>query len=86
MTLGTPTVTLTLSTTGMKADKSYSLGLVVKQDGAGNRNLVFPASVKWQGGYTPTLSTTAGYTDVISMFTIDSGTTWLASFAGKGYI
>jgi hypothetical protein len=69
----------------MTAKKAYRLGLVVTQDATGARNLVFPNSVKWQGGFTPTFSKTASYTDVFSLFTIDSGVTWLANIAGKGY-
>jgi len=85
LTLGTSTVTLSLSNTGMKVNRGYSLGLVVTQDNQGNRNLAFPNSVKWQGGSAPSFSVSATYTDVISLFTIDSGVTWLASLAGKGY-
>ena len=86
MTLAAATVTLSLSTTGMKANRSYSIALFVTQDGAGNRNLVFPANVKWQGGYTPTFTKTALYTDIMSLVTVDAGTNWYATYSGKGYV
>ena len=85
MTLGAD-ITLNLSNTGMKTNKGYSIGLVIKQDGSGNRNITFPTAVKWQGGYTPAFTKSANYTDIISMFTIDSGVTWYATVAGKAYI
>jgi hypothetical protein len=84
-TLNTASVTLAFSTDGMKANRAYSMSLVVSQDSAGNKNLVFPANVKWQGAYTPVFSKTASTTDLISLLTIDAGTTWFATYAGKGF-
>ncbi len=43
-----------------------TLSLMLTQDGTGSRTATWPASVKWPGGTAPTLSTAAGYVDVIS--------------------
>ena len=43
-----------------------SLTIHLTQDGTGSRTVTWPASVKWAGG-TPTLTTTAGASDIISL-------------------
>lgn len=51
----------------------------------GTRTPSFPASVKWESGTVPTWTTVAGATDVVTMFTVDNGTTWYANLIGQGY-
>lgn len=64
---------------------AYGLTLEVKQDASGSGYAVtFPSSVKWSGGITPTLSSTANSYDVIVMYTRDGGTTFNAFVAGLG--
>lgn len=45
-----------------------SVILRVVQDGTGSRTVTWPSEVKWAGGSAPTLTTTAGATDIISMY------------------
>lgn len=40
--------------------------IVLKQDGTGSRTVTWP-TIKWQGGVTPTLTTTAGKVDLITL-------------------
>ena len=40
------------------------------------RTIAWPASVKWAGGTAPTLTSTASAVDVISLLTLNGGTTW----------
>jgi hypothetical protein len=51
----------------------------ITQDGTGGRTLAFGAAFKWSGGSAPTLTATAGATDVISGYcngtTIDAAIT-----------
>lgn len=42
--------------------------LELKQDATGGRTVTWPSSVKWPGGTAPTLTTTAGRTDIISLY------------------
>jgi len=42
--------------------------LKITQGGSGSYTITWPASVKWSGGTTPTLTTTVGKTDVITLF------------------
>ena len=43
--------------------------------------MTFPNSFRWQGGFSPSLSTAPGATDGIQLMTFDSGVTWIASIA-----
>lgn len=45
-----------------------TLILKLTQDGTGSRTVTWPAAVKWSGGTPPTLTTTAGRTDIISFY------------------
>ena len=38
------------------------------QGGGGSYTITWPASVKWSGGTAPTLSTTVGKTDIVTLF------------------
>jgi hypothetical protein len=46
--------------------------IVVKQDGTGSRTLAYASYYKFAGGTAPTLTTTAGATDILSYYVIDS--------------
>lgn len=65
--------------------KAGSVTLILTQDSTGNRIISWPASVTWSDGSAPTLSTGAGTTDVITLFTIDGGTTWRGFLAGTNF-
>lgn len=60
---------------------AHSFTLVIEQDSV-TRNITMPASVKWQGGEIPGL-TTANKTYVLTFMTVDGGTTWLGMFGGE---
>lgn len=63
------------------AGKSFIL--IQKQDGTGSRTVTWPAAVKWPGGTTPTITSTASKADKF-IFTAD-GTNWLGSVGGQAY-
>ncbi len=46
------------------------------------RTMTFPASVKWQGGEIPDM-TTANKTYILTFMTVDGGTNWLGMFGGE---
>lgn len=73
-----------LSFTGAVDMYASSLTLILRQDATGGRVITFPASVKWEGGVAPTLSTTSNAVDIITMFTVDGGVTIYAGLAIKG--
>jgi len=59
--------------------KPCSLTLILVQDGTGSRLATFPATVKWAGGTAPTLTTTAGAIDIVSL--LYDGTSYFGSAA-----
>lgn len=65
----TANTTLTISNPTATGDFCGGI-LFVTQDGTGSRTLTFPASVQ----SAPTVTTTAGKTDVYLLWTIDGGT------------
>jgi hypothetical protein len=46
--------------------------IVVKQDGTGSRTLAYSSDYKFPGGTAPTLTTTAGATDILSYYVVNS--------------
>ena len=71
----------TYSITNAVNGQAHSFTLIINQT-ATVGTLTFPASVKWQGGEIPDLST-ASKTYVLTFMTVDGGTTWLGMFGGE---
>jgi hypothetical protein len=62
-------ITLTASTT--LTFSNHVVGtyiLKITQGGTGSYTITWPASVKWSGGTAPTLTTTVGKTDIVTLF------------------
>ena len=77
----TPSGNRTYSITNAVNGQAHSFTLIINM-GSTVRTLTFPASVKWQGGETPDM-TTASKTYVLTFVTVDGGTTWLGMFGGE---
>lgn len=67
------------------ANTRLTVTLKLTQDSTGSRTVTWPGSVDWGLYATPTLSTTAGKSDLISLVSDDGGTTWLGIVAGLGF-
>jgi hypothetical protein len=65
--------------------RAYTMTLFVNQDATGNRTISWPAAVRWSGGTSPTLTTTANKTDIITLVTHDGGTNWYGFVAGLNF-
>jgi hypothetical protein len=65
------------------ATAGRSFFLLLRQDATGNRTVTWPAAVRWPGGTTPTITSTALRQDKY-VFTAD-GTNWYGSNAGQNY-
>ena len=74
---GNTTYTISNAVSG----QAHSFTLIITQT-ATVRTITFPASVRWQGGEIPDL-TTAEMTYVLTFMTFDGGTTWLGMFGGE---
>lgn len=79
-TLGAADTVLSLSA-AVGSDVLVTGIVWLTQDGTGLRMVTFPENIRWQGGFSPSLSTEPGATDVIQFQTRDGGLTWLAAIA-----
>jgi len=63
-------VTLTNNCTLTFTEPQAISGLLLKvvQDATGSRTITLPSEVKWPSGTVPTLTTTAGHIDLISLY------------------
>ena len=77
----TPSGNRTYSITMQFNGQAHSFTLIINM-GSTVRTLTFPASVKWQGGEIPDM-TTASKTYVLTFMTVDGGTNWLGMFGGE---
>lgn len=82
MHLVTLTANCVLTFPGPGAGRSFLLAL--KQDATGTRTVTWPGTVKWPGGTAPTLTTTAGKTDLLSFTSVD-GASWLGILAAANF-
>ncbi len=64
------------------SNKVSSLTLVLTANGTAY-SITWPGSFKWPGGTAPTLTSTNNKRDIITAFTTDAGTTWLAFISGQ---
>lgn len=74
---GNCTFTLSGAVTGMLSE----LTLILVQDATGGRTVSWPGSVTWLNGTAPVLHTGAAAIDIVTLISIDGGTTWLGAAA-----
>ncbi len=81
MTENVTTFSLDADTAGL--GNYLSVTLAVTQAGAGGYTIAWPddGTIRWQGGFAPSLSTILGATDIFQFLTFDGGATWLAALA-----
>lgn len=53
------------------------LALIISQDTTGGRTMTWPSSITWNGGSAPTLLATANSKTLVSLLSVDGGSTWL---------
>lgn len=81
----TLTANCTITLTAPAAGAMRALTLLVFQDGTGSRTISWPGSVSWGDAGAPVLTLTASRMDIISLFTVDGGTTWYGALGAKGF-
>ena len=59
--------------------------LDVVQDGTGSRTATWPSNVAWAAGTAPTLTTTAGATDVVRFTYNTRLSKWIGETVGKAF-
>ena len=82
-----------LSASGTAAGRAHSVTLFITQGSGGtatidwsNNTLKWPTAEGISAPAGPTLSTTASVTDIITLYTLDGGSTWYGVLAGAGYV
>lgn len=58
-----------------------SVLFAITQGNDGSYSLTYPPNFRWQGGFSPSLSTSVGATDILQALSFDGGATWLAAIA-----
>ena len=83
--------TLTANVTGWTFSNLATSGtasswiIKITQHASSAKTVAYPSAVKWAGGTDHVMSTATGSIDIVSMFTIDSGTTIYANIVGKAF-
>ena len=83
--------TLTENVTGWTFSNLASSGtasswiIKITQHASSAKTVAYPAAIKWAGGTDHVMSTATGAIDIVSMFTIDGGTTIYANIVGKAF-
>ena len=83
--------TLTENVTGWTFSNLASSGtasswiIKITQHASSAKTIAYPAAIKWAGGTDHVMSTATGSIDIVSMFTIDGGTTVYANIVGKAF-
>jgi hypothetical protein len=72
----------TLALSNPTASSPFTIALT--QDGTGSRTVTWFSGISWSGGTAPTLTTTAGKTDVFTFLTISAGV-YLGFVAGQNF-
>jgi len=91
VTLTDSVVGVTIGSAGMINGKLYTVVMFITQDSTGNRTIDWSAlNVKWPTAENippsgPVLSVNPGYTDIITLYTMDAGATWYGVLAVKGF-
>ena len=84
-------VTLTDNVTGWTFSNVPASGtacawvIKITQHASSAKTVAYPSAVKWGGGIDHVMSTATGSIDIVSMFTIDGGTTIYANQVGKAF-
>ena len=83
--------TLTENVTGWTFSNTAASGtasswiIKITQHASSAKTVAYPSAVKWAGGTDHVMSTATGSIDIVSMFTIDSGTAIYANIVGKAF-
>ena len=83
--------TLTQAVTGWTFSNLATSGtasswiIKITQHASSAKTVAYPAAIKWAGGTDHVMSTATGSIDIVSMFTIDGGTTIYANIVGKAF-
>ena len=84
----TLTANCTFTINSVQKGTAATLTLILRQDGTGSRTVTWPGSVTWLSGAAPYLYPSASAVSIVTLETVDGGTTWYGAQAapiGPGY-
>jgi hypothetical protein len=84
ITLGASGVAFTF-TNPPASGVACTITLIITQDGTGSRTFGSITGSVWTDGNKPVLTTTASKTDMLSLMTVNGGSTYYGSFAGANF-
>lgn len=64
---------------GVGIGPAREINIIIRQDGTGGWLVTWPASFVWAGGVPGNVSSAGGAVDLLTLRTVDGGTTWLAN-------
>jgi hypothetical protein len=76
LTENVTSITISNLPTAQTGSRLVAIILYLKQNGTGGWTVTFPASFKFSGSVTPTVTSTASRTDKLIATTLDGGTTY----------
>jgi len=74
----------TFTVSNIPTGKAVTVTMIFTADGT-IRTITWPASVKWPAATAPTMTGTNGKVDIITLYTVDAGTTWYAVLGGQNF-
>lgn len=66
------------------AGKAAAITLIFTADGTA-RTITWPSAVKWPSAAAPTMTSTDGKVDIITLYTVTGGTTWYGVVGGQAF-
>lgn len=79
----TLTGNLTISSFTNLPTNPYTFTIITVQDATGGRSITWPTGTKYAGGVTPPITTTANAIDIWTVYTYNSGSSYVVSLAVK---
>jgi hypothetical protein len=73
-----------LTLTGAAVAEAWWAVLMLRQDGTGGWSVTWPGSVVWPGGTEPVIDPDPAALTVVTLGSVDGGTTWLGFPTGSG--
>jgi hypothetical protein len=80
-----PNGAITVSPSNVPASGTF-VGILIRHEGDGTaRTYTWPVTTKWAYGEQPTMTSTNGKFDLVSLFTYDGGSNWFGNIVGQNY-
>ena len=80
-----PNGAITIAFSNVPASGTF-VGVLIRHEGDGTaRTYTWPGTTKWAYGETPSMTSTNGKFDLVSLFTYDGGTTYFGQILGQNY-